>query len=136
MSRNEDQQPDGRDIARLEWFAAGTGLLLTAGLLAILIWQAWQEPGEQLPAVAAEILAIREANGVHVVAVEARNSSAATAANVIVSGTLLRGGEAVETSEFTLDYVPGNSSRRGGLFFSLDPRGLELEVRALGYADP
>lgn len=136
MAMRQDDRRSSRGVSHLEWAASGLGLLLTLGLLAILGWQAWREPSEQLPAIMVEVLEIRETGGLHVVAVEARNSSPATAANVIVSGTLRQGERTVEQSEFTLDYVPGGSSRRGGLFFTSDPAALDLEVRALGYADP
>lgn len=136
MAPRQDDRQSGRGVSPLEWAASGLGLCLTLGLLAILGWQAWREPSEQLPAVTVSIVEVRETGGLHVVAVEARNSSPATAANVIVSGTLRQGGPTVEQSQFTLDYVPGGSSRRGGLFFTTDPTALDLEVRALGYADP
>ena len=134
MTRQHDGS--GRGVAPLEYVASGLGLLLTVALFAMLGWQVWREPSEQLPLVRVDVLEIREAAGLYIVAVEARNSSPATAANVTVSGRLLREGQPVEESTFTIDYVPGDSSRRGGLFFTIDPRTLDLEIRALGYADP
>ena len=65
-----------------------------------------------------------------VVEFEARNLSPVTAAQVTIEGRLADG----ETATATIDYVPGRSARRGGLFFSREPRGAEL--RALGYQDP
>ena len=36
----------------------------------------------------------------------------------------------------TLDYLPQDSERRGGLFFTEDPAAYELVLRAQGYAEP
>ena len=35
-----------------------------------------------------------------------------------------------------LDYLPPHSKRRGGLFFTRDPRQFELQARAFGYEEP
>lgn len=70
------------------------------------------------------------------VEVAAQNLSAATAAAVQIEGELLDGERVIATSQVTLDYVPGNSERRGGLFFREDPQAHGLKVRAMGYAEP
>ena len=64
------------------------------------------------------------------------NASPETAAAVQVEGVLSRGGEEVESATATLDYVPGHSEKRGGLFFAEDPREGDLRLRALGYQEP
>jgi uncharacterized protein (TIGR02588 family) len=64
------------------------------------------------------------------------NLSPSTAAVVEVEGVLSRDGREVATSSMTLDYVPGHSERQGGLFFAQDPGAYDLELRALGYAEP
>jgi uncharacterized protein (TIGR02588 family) len=46
------------------------------------------------------------------------------------------GGRVIESSAAVLDYVPGESVRRGGLFFSTDPRVHRLTLRAHGYQQP
>ena len=64
------------------------------------------------------------------------NLSPATAAAVQIEGELVEGERVLATSQVTLDYVPGNSERRGGLFFRENPQAYDLEIRALGYAKP
>ncbi len=46
----------------------------------------------------------------------------------------LRLAEGEQTSEVTLDYVPATSHRRGGLFFTEDPRRYPLSIREEGYS--
>ena len=64
------------------------------------------------------------------------NRGNATAAALVVQGTLTRNGKEVETSELTVDYVPAGSRRDVALFFTNDPREGALAVRARGYIEP
>jgi uncharacterized protein (TIGR02588 family) len=123
-------------IPALEWIAGGIGLLLTLGILGLIGSEAWKDAGEAPPAIEAKVERITPFAAGHVVEVKLENRSPATAAAVQVQGKLMRGGETVATSSAVMDYVPGESSRRAGLFFTEDPRRYRLEVRALGYTEP
>jgi uncharacterized protein (TIGR02588 family) len=65
-----------------------------------------------------------------------QNHAEATAAAVQIEGTLASATSRAETSRATIDYVPGRSTRRAGLFFSADPSSGQLSVRATGYEEP
>jgi uncharacterized protein (TIGR02588 family) len=82
------------------------------------------------------MLSIEPQQGRFLVRVQAVNESRATAAALRVEGTLRRGSDLVERSELEFDYLPGRSSREGGLFFTADPRGLQLELAARSYRAP
>jgi uncharacterized protein (TIGR02588 family) len=58
------------------------------------------------------------------------------AAEVLVEGELAGEAGPHETSEATIDYLPPDSEREGGLFFGRDPSRHELRLRAKGYVDP
>ena len=138
-SRRGDADRDGRGrrpVSPLEIVASGTGLLLTLAMLAFIGWEALTRPSDVPPAVTVEAGQVTRGEGVWVLEFEAVNHMPVTAANVRIVGTLNQDGRTVESGEAALDYVPGGSSVRGGLFFSADPRGHEVELRALGYADP
>jgi uncharacterized protein (TIGR02588 family) len=120
----------------LEWISAGIGLLLTLGMIAMIGAGVLRGDASQLPAIEMRATRILPTPSGFVVEVEAINRSGATAAAVQVEGLLKSGETAVETSSLTFDYVPGNASRKGGLFFTEDPRRHRLEVRALGYQAP
>ena len=127
----------GREhISRWEWLTAGIGLLLVLSAIGYMAYEA--VTGDELPpsiTVAAD--SVTTAGGVHQVHFTARNGGDLAGAAVVVEGRLAgaAGGEE-ETSEATLDYVPGRSERNGGLFFSSDPRAGRLELRVLGYSAP
>ena len=42
----------------------------------------------------------------------------------------------VETSEMSFKFLPPRSPRKGGLYFSRDPRQFSLRLTALGYEAP
>lgn len=120
----------------LEWIASGIGLVLTLGILGSIGWEAVQGGGNEPPAMDVAVERIVPTGTGYVVEVRARNRSSATAAAVEVEGALSQGGREVATSRAIIDYVPGESDRRAGLFFTEDPRTHQIEVRALGYSEP
>ena len=130
----EGQQDSGTPL--LEWIAAGIGLLLTLGILGSISWEAVKGGGEAAPAIEVTVERVTPVAAGYVVEVRARNHSPATAAAVQIEGELDKGSAEPVTSSATIDYVPGESDRRAGLFFTDDPRAHKLEVRALGYAKP
>jgi uncharacterized protein (TIGR02588 family) len=135
MSGQHDKRQDSGTPV-LEWIAAAIGLILTLAMLGFIGWQAWKSTGEELPAIEVRIQRIVPAAGGFVAEFAAANLSPATAAAVQIEGELREGERVVATSQVTLDYVPGNSEQRGGLFFRENPQAYGFEVRALGYAKP
>ena len=120
----------------LEWVAAGLGLVLTLAIMVVIGREALnREPG-QPPAIEAAALKVTAVPSGFVVEIEAVNRSGGNAAIVEIEGALMAGGNPVETSSLTFDYVPGHATRKGGLFFRKDPRAHRLELRALGYQAP
>jgi uncharacterized protein (TIGR02588 family) len=120
----------------LEWIAAGIGLVLTLGILAVIGREALSGEMEQPPAIEVRVERVVPSPAGYIVEIAATNWSGATAAAVEIEGELKAGETSVETSGATFDYVPGHAERKGGLFFKEDPRKHRLEVRALGYQAP
>jgi len=114
----------------LEWIASALGLVLTLGVMAAIGRDAFASSAALAPDIAVAATGVRRSGAGFLVEFEARNLSPITAAQVTIEGKLPGG----ETSMATIDYVPGRSSRRGGLYFGEDPRGARL--RALGYQAP
>ncbi len=73
--------------------------------------------------------------GFHV-AISAHNMGTATLADLHVSARVLSGEQELERADLTIDYLPGRSMRKGGLYLDNDPRAHRLEVRAEGYQAP
>ena len=120
----------------LEWVCASLGGLLLVGTLGIV---AAKIPGHdeaappELSVEASE--PVRSGSG-HLVRFAVSNASSTTAAGVIIEGRLAEGGQVVETSRITFDYVPRGSSVRGGLWFQRDPSAHTLTVQPVGYREP
>jgi uncharacterized protein (TIGR02588 family) len=133
MAKSRKKQPKE---PVLEWIAAGIGLLLTLGIVAVIGREAVNGESEAPPAIEVRALSLARTATGFVVEVAATNRSGATAAAVQIEGELSSGGATAETSSLSFDYVPGHATRKGGLFFREDPRRHRLELRALGYQEP
>lgn len=137
MSRPPNEAPGAPPAPRTsgaEWAVAVLGLLLVVGAVAFLLLDAVRSDGAP-PDLAVRADSVTPAGGGWLVRFTAVNRGRQTAAGVDVVGEL-RDAAGVETHRVTLDYVPGRSARRGGLFFARDPRGAALQLRAEGYQEP
>ncbi len=114
----------------LEWVASVIGLLLILGVTAVIARDAFNGSADMAPDVTVAATRVRPSGAGFLVEFEARNLSPVTAAQVTIEGRLPGG----ETSMATIDYVPGRSARRGGLFFSAEPR--DVALRPLGFQEP
>lgn len=115
----------------LEWIAAAIGLVAILFVVVVIGREALTAESAQLPSLEIQAKRIVPNAAGFVVEFEVTNRSSATAAAVAIEGKL-----ADETSTATLDYVAGDASAKGGLFFKQDPRGKPLELRALGFQTP
>lgn len=129
------RKPQPKRYPLVEWVSAAIGLVITGAMFGFLALEAAQQDGIP-PLLNAVPVALVQAPGHYVVEFEVRNDSATTGAAVQVEGTLKQGGSDVETSTASLSYVPGESSQRGGLVFTRDPRAYRLELRVTGYERP
>jgi uncharacterized protein (TIGR02588 family) len=135
-NRSKDEEtPESPVKRRLEAVAASIGAILALATLGIIVWDGIRDQGRPaLVTITAGAVTQHEAG--YVVEVIARNSGDATAAALLVEGSLRQGDQVVETSETTFDYVPSRSQRKGGLVFAADPRAYALTLQAKGYIEP
>ncbi|MFN3388176.1 MAG: hypothetical protein ACK40O_04545 [Allosphingosinicella sp.] len=120
----------------LEWIAAGLGALITLCLLGFIAWEALVGTHSGPAAVSLEATRLHRSPTGFTVDVTARNRTDSTAAAVHIEGALGPPGAAVETSQATLSYVPGQSERKAALLFRNDPRRHGLTLRVTGYEKP
>jgi uncharacterized protein (TIGR02588 family) len=118
-----------------EWIVALIGVVCVLGVIGLLGYEALYSE-RSLPAIAVHVETIAPTHGGYLVQIRVQNEGGTTAAEVTVEGTLTQGGEEIETSAVTLDYVPAHSERRAGLYFTTDPRQGALTLRATGYRTP
>jgi len=127
---------DGKAGAPLsEWVIGVVAALLVLGMVGYILYEALSAT-ESTPELAISVSDVEEIAGRYTVRFRAINTGDAAAAAVQVEGHLGFGGETVETSEVTLDYVPAHSEREGALLFTRDPAGYELELEPRGYQMP
>lgn len=124
-------------LPRIAILAGIVGFILTAGLIGFIALQALRGTSDaRTPELTVQAGRIHPTPGGYLVEVEARNHSPRTAAAVEVEATLEMQGAQSVTSIISLDYVPGNSSKAGGIVLPTDPRAGVLTLRVTGYAEP
>ena len=133
--RGGDGAQGGNGTSRWEWVAAAAAAVLVFGAIGFLLYEATARPTTP-PAVTIEVDSVVARAGGFLVEFRARNHGGSTAAGLTVEGALMRDTVAVETSTATIDYLPPNTARGGGLFFTKDPAAYRLELRPMGFDRP
>ena len=135
-ARSTSQKQQEKDAIPIwEWIVAGVGLVLVASVIGFLIYEAFT--GKRLPPdVKLSVDSVVEIRNGFLVRITAVNEGGMTAEGVIVEAELRSGTEPVERSRTTIVYLPPRSEKKAGLFFTRDPRQLDLQVRSLGYEEP
>jgi uncharacterized protein (TIGR02588 family) len=129
------KQQEKEAIPIWEWVVAGIGLVLVAGVIGFLLYEAFS--GNRLPPdVKLSVESVVQIRNGYLVKITAVNEGGQTAEGVDIEGELTTGTESLERSRTTIDYLPPRSEKKAGLFFTRDPRQLDLQVRPLGYEEP
>ena len=124
-----------KDAPLWMWGIAALGLLLVLGSIAFTLYEAWSGDSSP-PDVTLRVDSVLPTRNGFLVEFRAVNEGGSTAEGLTVEGELRSGAESVETSDTTIEYVPPRSERKGGLFFTSDPRQYELRLRAKGFERP
>ncbi len=131
---------DGKDHQRsgtslLEWVCAGIGFALVCAAIGFIAYQGITHK-DAPPQVSFSVASIVELDRGFVVSLRAINRGGRTLADVKVEGEIRGPSGSVETSEMSFSYLPPRSERKGGLFFTSDPRRYELKLTAKGFESP
>ncbi|MFP5076255.1 TIGR02588 family protein [Rhizobium sp. YIM 134829] len=120
------------------WIEWATGLLstvLVVGLIAVIAAHGFAARGAVADLSVSPTTTRATAQGFALSFIVV-NGGKKTAAEVPVTGRLMKDGQPVEEREVAFDYVPAQSQAAGALIFTNDPSRFELELRASGYRDP
>ena len=131
----KEPKSEARQTAVLETIFAGLGAVLAAGTIGIIFWKGVTDDSGK-PAVEARVTRVEAQGDAYLAEIEVFNGGDAAAAGLEVEGRLESGGQAVETATVTFDYLPSQSRRQGGLYFSGDPRSGKLTVVPKSYTTP
>lgn len=118
-----------------ERIVAGLGLVMVVALLGYLLHHAIA--GDHSPPnILVEVVEVRDNGEDFLVIFDVRNAGGTTASSVVITGELTRFGLVTESATATIDFIPAESIRRGGLFFRHDPRETTLRITPSGYVVP
>ena len=115
-----------------EWIIAAVGLILVVVAIGTTVYRAMTEESTP-PKLEVVIDSILPNGDGYLVRFTVKNTGNQTAAAVAFEGKLK---DESETGTATLTYVPSNSERRGGLFFTKNPQQSDLQIRVTGYEEP
>ena len=135
MAKSKQKSSGSSDAPPIEWAAAILSTALVIAMLAYTFYQAMSN-GSEPPLITVRADSVIDTPGGYLIMFSATNAGDETAAAVQISAELMRDSVAVEESSATLDYVPSQAVRRGGIMFSEDPRMYRLELRATGFSRP
>lgn len=119
----------------MEWILGAIGAVLFISAVGFLIVEGIRgpdRPGE----VVLRIEEILETENTHLVRYSAYNSGSKTLADLHLSARLFDGTSEIDSAQAVLDFLPGNSTRRGGFYLREDPERYRLELRVEGYQEP
>jgi uncharacterized protein (TIGR02588 family) len=119
-----------------EWVAAAIGAALVIAVIGFLTYRAIVARADPYPRLSVSVDSIIGYGDGYIVEFRAENAGGAPVADLLVQGRISSDTGVVEESEVTIDFVPPESSQRGGLLFTKDPRAYRLEVRPAGYDRP
>jgi uncharacterized protein (TIGR02588 family) len=118
-----------------EWAFGIVGFMLVAATVVFLAYHAIVGEGGP-PDIALRVETVTALESGYLVAFSATNSGGLAAGSVTVQGQLRSDSATLETSEMTFQYLPARSERKGGLYFSRDPRRHTIVLSARGYEKP
>lgn len=133
--KSQQKNDESRKTPFLEWIFAVIGLILVLGVVGFLIYEISTDEGKP-PDLSVSIEEIIPNDKGFLVRFALKNTGDETAADVTLEGEIKRGAESLEKSDVTVDYVPSHSEKKGGMFFTEDPRRGEFAIRAKGYNEP
>lgn len=134
-SPDKGTPPPEESPALLEWTFAAIGLLVVAAALGFLIYRGATK-ADTPPQIKVEVESVAQTGEDYLVNFRVTNTGDTTAAALTIEGELKKGEKSEESSDISLAYLPAKSVRRGGLFFTKDPRKFELKIRAKGFEQP
>lgn len=132
--REGQQKKQQQDGGWLETLAAWISGLLILAVAAVLVWQ--EVRTKEPPSFEVRSGDVRKAGEEYHVTLHLRNNGDEAAQQVEIEARLLREGAEPSEAKVTIDWAPGQSSRKGTVVFAEDPRQGELELRVVGYAEP
>lgn len=132
-SRSAGPARSTNTIPPLEWASAAVGLALAGSVLGLTAWDAMFGVASP-PSIEVRLVEVHPTAHGFLARVEAINHGGEPVAQVVVEGVLGEDPKA-ETATATFDYIPEQSSAKGGLIFEDDPRAGPLKLRAKGFID-
>ena len=120
----------------LEWTVFGVSAVIIAATVALLVHDAVISKGKSRPDLRVSTGEITPRSGGYAVPVIVTNVGDATAEQARIQIALMSGGEAVETAELIIAFVPRKSQREASVVFRRDPACCEVVAHTIAHETP
>lgn len=124
-----------RKVPAWEWLVAAAGLVLILFVLTALVWEA-VSGSDKRPVIELRVKETVPHGSGELLLIEVHNRGDQVASNLKVRGSVSIGANVIETREVTVGYVPRNSRKVIGLFFSQPTGGYNLRLEPVGFVEP
>ena len=118
----------------IEWVVSGIGLILVGATVGYMLFAAFTKDHSP-PDIQVDLISVVPLRQGYLAQFRATNHGDQSASGVQITGVHGEGPGA-EESEAMIDFLPAQSEKRGGLFFSREPSPASLSMRASGYQEP
>jgi len=126
---------ENRKVPAWEWVVALVGLILIVCVVGALVWEG-MTGSRNPPLIELRVKKTVPHGSGELVLIEVYNRGGEVASDLKVRGSLRTGINVLEAREITIDFVPRDSSKVVGLFFSKPTAGHDLELEPIGFVEP
>ena len=124
-----------REVPAWEWIVAATGSLLILLMIGLLAWEG-AAASPRPPLIELQVKRTVPHGSGELVMVEVHNRGGEVAADLKVRGSVTSGSNLLEVREVTIDFVPRDSRKVIGLFFSQPTASHQLRLEPVGFVEP
>ena len=124
-----------RKVPAWEWMVALVGLILIVFVVGALIWEGVRGLRNP-PLIELRVKKTVPQGSGELVLIEVYNRGDEVASDLKVRGSLRAGTNVLEAREITIDFVPRDSRKVVGLFFTQPTAGHDLKLEPIGFVAP
>jgi uncharacterized protein (TIGR02588 family) len=134
--QQEEREKDERapKVTTLEWVIAIASALIFVALIALLVFEQFQEK-RPFPVITVAMTSIEPQSTNFLARAEVRNEGDKTASRLECKAEILREGKVVEESIARVEFVPPHSTKKIGFVFRENPREGELRLQPGGFEE-
>lgn len=119
----------------VEIIFAAAGLLLFITSAVFIAYKGIAENSKP-PHIVIKADSILTVSGGYLVKLTVENKGDEVVSKITIAGELMDDEKTIENNTCEFDYIPSESNRKGGIYFTRNPESYKLVLKPLGYEEP